>query len=56
MTKSSNFTVLTPSEIAKAEREARLAERLRANLRRRKDVARKHKKQNTSGTPSKSGQ
>ena len=45
MTKPPNFTTLTPAQIAKAERDARLAERLRANLRRRKDVARKHKGQ-----------
>jgi len=31
----------------KLDREARLAERLRANLRRRKDVARKHKAKDT---------
>ena len=32
-------------DVKQAEREARLAERLRANLRRRKAVARKHKEQ-----------
>ena len=45
MTNPPNFTALTPAQIAKAERDARLAERLRANLRRRKDVKRKHKGQ-----------
>ena len=43
MTQPTDFTALTPSQIAKAEREERLAKRLRDNLRRRKAVARKHK-------------
>jgi len=36
---------ISPSDKSKAARDARLAEQLRANLRRRKAVARKHKDQ-----------
>lgn len=54
MTDPKDFTVLTPSQIAKAERDERLAKRLRDNLRRRKAVIRKHKSENPqSGSPDK---
>lgn len=43
MTEPTNFTLPTAAQTAKAKREARLAEQLRANLRRRKAVVRKHK-------------